>query len=311
VSEDNGASNDFTTLGGLLAGHARRLGSFTPSPRWTEAGPMTAARYGAMRPRLALWAGGEGTGGERPAAARTAGPSGTARAGELSLAPEEEPVTEADRPAETPPPEPLRAAQEAPSTGLDGNLVAEIERLLDRKLPPVRVATGTKADAAARAGLADALTIDETIHFRSGTFQPDRPEGLALIAHEMVHADAIRTLPEPLPRSAAAEREERGALAAEARVRAVLADRPPLQLGPLARPAQSRMDPHPGAPPDLSARPGTRRPRAAESDRALPTADAMPKPPAPGLSEDDMREIKESVYRDLMERIRTDFERGG
>lgn len=309
MSENKGSGDEFVTLGGVLADHAKRLSDLSSLPAWAQAGARVARRYEAMKPRLPFAAepvAGQGAARSLSAAPGSAGEGG----GDLSLAPPAEPETpmaETARQADAA----IAAAEAAPSTGLDGDLVRRIEDLLDSNLPPIRVSTGTRADAAARAQLADALTIDETVYFRAGQFRPDRPEGVALIAHEIVHADAVRALPEPGPGSDGAKKEEGRALAAEARVLAALSGRPPLRLGPLAPVSQSRVDPHPDAPPDLPARPGARRPRTAAQDRAIEVEPNAAPRPAARLSEEEMREIKESVYRDLMERIRTDFERGG
>jgi Domain of unknown function (DUF4157) len=95
------------------------------------------------------------------------------------------------RRAEGTPTAPADAAAKASSlTGgspLPEALRRDLERALGVALDEVRVHTGGDADEAARALGARAFAVDQDIGFRAGAYQPDQPDGVHLIAHEVAH----------------------------------------------------------------------------------------------------------------------------
>jgi hypothetical protein len=61
-------------------------------------------------------------------------------------------------------------------------------RAVDRRRPVgVRVHTGSESAEAAHAVGAKAYTVGQDIHFAAGTYQPDDPFGMHLLAHEVAH----------------------------------------------------------------------------------------------------------------------------
>ncbi len=147
----------------------------------------------------------------------------------------------------------------------------------------------------------DALSMGRQVFFRQGRFEPGDPHGLALIGHELTHVHAGLTgfprQPAPGPASQA---EERTAVANELRVLR--------EVGVWARPAARGVV----APPALAAANPTSTPAAGVKMAATGRLeDVQPEEDAGGgLSEQQLAELRELLYRDLMERIRIDQERG-
>ena len=71
---------------------------------------------------------------------------------------------------------------------LPDELRAMLERALRVPLGGVRIDAGSESAVAAEAIGARAYTIGQDIHFARGTWAPDDPAGLRLIAHEVAHA---------------------------------------------------------------------------------------------------------------------------
>jgi hypothetical protein len=159
---------------------------------------------------------------------------------------------------------------------------------LNKWLPVVRVHQGPAADELAASLQADAVTFGERIAFRHRRYEPDQPRGVALLGHELAHVAARAA-----PRAAAnPAEEERAALTHEHSI-----------LHELAAPAAVRAAPAAIVPPPAAAPPGPLR--TAREDRPVPSP-----PAAEALSARQMAQIKDQVYRDLLQRLRTDFERG-
>lgn len=193
--------------------------------------------------------------------------------------------------------------------------------ILARPIPQVKIYANTLADNIVRQYRADALSFRNLILMRSHLFAPRRAEGLALLGHELTHAQQS-----PFP----APGDEDEALAQEQKI--LSAWQPGAGTPPTASP---RDWPLPGLPGDpgrgSTVRPGLTpasaqeppsRPldtgsggtvRAARPDRPLGTATSGASADAAltDLSEGQLRLIKEEVYRDILQRIRTEFERGG
>jgi hypothetical protein len=185
---------------------------------------------------------------------------------------------------------------------LDPYVQGWLSRLLDLRIPAVRIHTGQAADATARRFHADAVSLGPDIMFRAGRFAPDSASGLGLLGHELTHVAQARSdrSAAPLDR-AALDREEAVALENEKRVLQRATAKPGMtaNLATLPRPTPLRAPTHAPAP------------RAASVDRAVaPSADGDAVSSAPELSAQQLGALKEVIYRDLMDRIRTEFERG-
>ena len=70
---------------------------------------------------------------------------------------------------------------------LDPYVQGWLSRLLDLRIPAVRIHTGQAADATARRFNADAVSFGPDIMFRAGRFAPDSASGLGLLGHELTH----------------------------------------------------------------------------------------------------------------------------
>jgi hypothetical protein len=185
---------------------------------------------------------------------------------------------------------------------LDPYVQGWLSRLLDLRIPAVRIHTGQAADATARRFHADAVSLGPDIMFRAGRFAPDSASGLGLLGHELTHvAQARSDRPvAPLDRTALG-REEAVAIENEKRVLQRATGKPGMtaNLAAIPRPTPFRAPTHAPAP------------RTASVDRAVaPSADGDAVSSAPELSAQQLGALKEVIYRDLMDRIRTEFERG-
>jgi hypothetical protein len=187
---------------------------------------------------------------------------------------------------------------------LEPHVQAYLSRLLDLRIPAVRIHTGQAADAAARRLNADAVAFGRSIMFRTGKFDPDSATGLGLLGHELTHvAHAAHTEADGSagpPGRAALMREELAALENEKRVLQHAARKPVVSapIGAMPREPLARASRSPPAP------------RAAAVDRpTTPAAEGGLSSP-PELSPQQLGALKDAIYRDLMDRIRTEFERG-
>ena len=198
----------------------------------------------------------------------------------------------------------VERAEEAPAAEEGAMLPADTrERLrpdFGEAIDAMRVYDDDRADRLSRRHHADAVTIGRDVYFREGVFQPHERRGLALIAHEATHV-----LESMKPTAA----WQRSTLAGAAEEERHAARRERAALDPERRPA-------PGAPPAdhrvlapvpvLSRAPSPEaRPMKADVDRPLPSEAASPRPAA-----DALEDMKRALYRDILDQIRTDFERG-
>jgi Domain of unknown function (DUF4157) len=207
------------------------------------------------------------------------------------------------KPESQPPPAPrlqrlVERAARGPAQPLSPGTRDFLGGRLKRWLPGVQLHQGPAADELTTALRADAVTFADRIVIRHRRYQPDRPEGVALLGHELFHvteAASSRRLP--------VAAEEHAALSHERRLLHELRAPKPIALGRTA----AEMAPAVGARPTTSRAQITTHVRAAAEDRPLPA----PGPPAHDvISERHLAQIKDQVYRDLMQRLRTDFERG-
>ncbi len=164
-----------------------------------------------------------------------------------------------------------------------------------------------RADTIARGAGADAITVGRDMFFRTGAFEPHTPHGLGLIGHELSHVAASQehASAPSLIRGEKISDEERTALLIEhtiARqaVSPVLAPTvAPQRIG--AAPASSALP----APP-LAAAPMPNSTPAMKADTDRPPAD-----PAPAVQPGaDFESLRRTLYRDIMNQLRVDFERG-
>lgn len=189
---------------------------------------------------------------------------------------------------------------------LPGDVTQRLREAVGPDLPPLRVRTGSTADAVARAHGADAVTVGDEVHFREGRFAPSEPEGFALLAHEAWHVRQNST-------AASWDRAtERGKADEEHRAHthewaALDSDWSRVAAEAPARPAVPATAPPPvippAGPPPAPATAAT--PMTAAVDRQAEPAAAAP------VALPDAAELSETIYRDLLRRIRSDVERGG
>jgi hypothetical protein len=213
------------------------------------------------------------------------------------------PKPSGEQPKSQPPPAPRwqrlveRAARD-PAQRLPAKLHDFLGGRLKRWLPGVQIHQGLASDELTSALRADAVTFADRIVVRHRRYQPDRPEGIALLGHELFHV-AEAAAPRRLPAAA----EEHAALSHEHRLLHELSTRKTTAPGrPAAGPVAPAVVPHAAV--DV---PVTAPVRPAREERSLlapsqPTTDVM--------SERQLAQLKDQVYRDLMQRLRTEFERG-
>lgn len=182
--------------------------------------------------------------------------------------------------------------------------------LFRRRLPSVTVRQGAASDAFLKRNRADAMTIGTDIYFKTGMFDPVGKRGLGLLGHELIHAEQNSGNRGGAAGVRSRELNEKNALAHE---RLVLEHAPFPNAGYAglrctngASPAKTHEASHTGVPAQ------TQSPQFADSSRQVePTALTASGAAKPGvLSDRDMQRIKEEVYRDLLMRIKIDFERG-
>jgi Domain of unknown function (DUF4157) len=176
-------------------------------------------------------------------------------------------------------------------------------RLLRMRLPSVIIHQGSASDKYLKRHRADAMTIGQHIHVRRGALDGARERGLGLLGHELTHVAQYHAGGD----AAGASRglNEKAALETE---RFILAN----PSVPGMRSTFSSSDSITAVShriPQAAAPAG--RPLFAESSREVNgPVSPMPGPIAATLSDADMKRIKDEVYRDLMMRIKIDFERG-
>jgi hypothetical protein len=191
----------------------------------------------------------------------------------------------------------------SPSLPLDPPVRTYLARALDIRIPQVRLYVNQAADQVTRQWQADAVTYGRNILFRTGKYDPATRLGLGLLGHELTHvAQEERANREPsrLPAPNTLVQAERDALQNEQ-----------WMLDRLSRPDT-------GIPTASVAGAGASRlslpssPRTAASARPVSDADGLRASPAVStLTAAQLQQLKDTIYRDLMDRIRTEFERGG
>jgi Domain of unknown function (DUF4157) len=206
------------------------------------------------------------------------------------------------------------ASGREPPQRIPPDLQHRLRRAAGPAADQMRVHVGPASDALARAAEADAVTVGTNVHVRRDRYAPQRPEGLALLAHEAMHVAALvdpgrawrRTVGDDHDEEALARRHERDLLG-----RAAASDHPPRDAGPPALlPAPAAAAPAAPAGPAAAAPAPPVAARAAVSAvgpairRAAADRDAAA--PAP-----DLESLRRELVSDVMRRLKTEFERGG
>ena len=179
----------------------------------------------------------------------------------------------------------------------------QLRNLVGPAADVARVHVGEHADAYARRERAEAVTVGEHIYFREKAFAPQEPAGFALLAHEVTHvAEGLR------PDAAWRRATQSGVQAEErlARTREQAAMHP--ARSPVVAQFVNAAAPWPTsrtAPASAPVEVAHARPMKAEIDRAPIDAPTPPSGASPNL--DIMRR---TLFRDVMNQIRVEFERG-
>ena len=178
--------------------------------------------------------------------------------------------------------------------------------LLNIRIPNVKVYSNQVADNYAKKLNADAITYDDKILLRTGKYNPQKPETVALLGHELSHAANL--VPQRAnyhyPRSEAAE--EKTALSNENKIlnyfslpgASISSLQPSVTSGNVVNSTQNNQ---------LSQSSPTTI-KKAESDRDLSIPETTNQM---GISTMETTNLKEEIKREIIEEIRIDFERGG
>lgn len=241
-----------------------------------------------------------------------------------------------------PPPREVETApipESSPRRVLDVQLQRHLEQLLQFRFPTVLISSSLAANQLARRYNADAVTWRNTIYFRQGAFNPGTPKGLGLIAHEMTHiawANGFRPSTDRGGPVNPAEAEEEMALLNERRLLGRTAPRKymgrqlallrsvpsqnatesgwrqtaPMQQMKSQVPTLDSMPAHRLAPVVPASLPPRREVKTALSSRDLTGSDVAGSPPEATLSDAQLRTLKDDVYRTLLDKLRSEFERG-
>jgi hypothetical protein len=154
------------------------------------------------------------------------------------------------------------------------------------------------ADELTSALQADAVTFADRIVVRHRRYHPHRPESVALLGHELLHVAEAATPQRRLPAAA----EEHAAATHERRLLRELVT--PKSTGPVRSETMVRAVAPPSMAPVVTM---TSPVRTALEQRPLPVAS---EPTTELMSGQQLAQLKDEVYRDLLKRLRTEFERG-
>ncbi|MFS0519558.1 DUF4157 domain-containing protein [Nostoc sp. UIC 10607] len=203
---------------------------------------------------------------------------------------------------------------------LESSVQGFLSRILNIRVPGVRVYANTLSDSLVQKYHADALTYPDKILFRIGKYDPRKMMELALLGHEVTHLEQFRRqdMLSTSENSAIAETE---ALANERKVfRYISAQQgyPEHTKSVGFNPdVDSFMDsslrtPQPPIPQVRDIAQSSPMPKAALSERDIglpPFTPQLTNSVAPP-SELQLKLIKDEVYQDLRQCLRTEFERG-
>ena len=196
---------------------------------------------------------------------------------------------------------------------LDPRLQDFLAGILNMRIPAVRIYANQASDAVVKRFRADAVTYEDNILFSAGKYDSRDKAGIALLGHELTHAALARMQHQSMPAHEMLyghEAEERQALNNEKMILQHLSA-PQVDRGPQAPSVPTYTSSASGA--NRSRQTRTSSPKAALSSRdlTLPPETGSNTDTAPHLSNRQLNLIKEEVYRDLMYKMRVEFERGG
>jgi hypothetical protein len=183
---------------------------------------------------------------------------------------------------------------------------------------------GPHADAQARAAGADAVTVGRDVYLRQGRWAPRREEGVALLAHEATHVAALVDPGHAWRRAIGQDAEEALARARERfLLGSTLAPAPSAHVVvPVSPPvlpgfaALSAAPPRHGAP---SAVPAPSSPAGSAPAAAPPRVAAVPssgmradvdRDLTPPAASPDLEALRRSLIADVLQRLRSEIERG-
>lgn len=202
---------------------------------------------------------------------------------------------------------------------LESSVQAFLSRILNIRVPGVRVYANTLSDTLVKKYDADALTYPDKILFQIGKYDPRKTMGLALLGHELTHLEQFsrQDASSTSENSAIAETE---ALVNERKVFRYISAQQGYPEHTKSVEFNPNVDsftdsplgvPQPPIPKVRDSAQSLPMPKAALSERdiGLPSLAPQLTSVAP-LSELQLTLIKDEVYRDLRQRLRTEFERG-
>ncbi len=194
---------------------------------------------------------------------------------------------------------------------LDSHITNFLSNLLKRRLPKAKIYANSPADRIVKKFGADAIAYQDSILFRAGKFAPKEEAGIALLGHELTHLDQTHISKNMPTRTTShvSEAEEKTALHNERKILHHFS----LPEGAADNKKEDLFSPLPnrmshGTPSNIP----KARPKTALSSRelSLPISSNNKTNPSLKLSDQQLSVIKDEIYRDLMERIRIEFERG-
>ena len=194
---------------------------------------------------------------------------------------------------------------------LDNQIKDFLGKLLKLRLPQtVKIYHNSASDYFAQKLNADAITYEDKILFRTGKYQLKQLENIALLGHELTHINQEFTQ----QNNNIDPRSEQLAISNEQTIINYLASPAPLQSLPLEQRPIRPSRPSNNAFASLETTSSVPVPQTAPSSRSLNTPSQINNPNGKSsgeLSPQQIKIIKEEVYRELIQRIRTEFERGG
>ncbi|MFZ2498190.1 DUF4157 domain-containing protein [Methanosarcina sp.] len=218
---------------------------------------------------------------------------------------------------------------------LDSSLKNFLTDILNIRIPFVKIYANQASDALTRQFNADALTYENSIFFKTGKYDPRDKKGIALLGHEFTHAvQKMKNSPELTTTDY--RHQEQQAIDNEKRVLSYFSSVKPysenkniLNQNPFANSLKNSKFSY-GAQRGYESPVGTetsgnsfntgksnhiqaQTPRTALTSRDLnlPSETNVNLNSGFQLSEQQFRMIKDDIYRDIMNRIRIEFERGG
>jgi hypothetical protein len=174
----------------------------------------------------------------------------------------------------------------------------------------VRIHEGKPPEIDAAMPAAEAVTVGRDVFFGPGRYRPHEPVGFGLLVHEATHVRHAMTPDAAWQRATATgvRDEEDEAIRRE---QEVIEHRQSLRP---ATESSRRGDQHPVIAAPTARTEATSLASVSETSSASQPMAATPgrtaPPPVPEVSKADLDAMREKIYRDLMGRIRSEFERG-